>query len=79
LYHVIVFAPLLSAIIAGFFGTRFGRQVLPEKAALVLTTGFLFISAILSWVALYKVGICHEEADIKVLRWMDVGNMKAEW
>ena len=79
MYHVIVFAPLLSAIIAGLFGTRFGRQVLPEKAALILTTGFLFLSAILSWVALYKVGIGHEEADIKILRWMDVGNMKANW
>ena len=79
MYHIIVFAPLISAIIAGLFGTRFGRQVLPEKAALVLTTGFLFISAILSWVALYKVGIQHEEASIKVLRWMDVGDMKADW
>ena len=79
MYHVIVFAPLLSAIIAGFFGTRFGRQVLPEKAALILTTGFLFVSAILSWVALYKVGVGHEEADIRILRWMDVGNMKADW
>lgn len=79
MYHVIVFAPLLSAIIAGIFGTRFGRQLLPEKAALILTTGFLFVSAILSWVALYKVGIGHEEADIKVLRWMDVGDMKADW
>ena len=79
LYHVIVFAPLLGAIIAGLLGTRFGRQFLPEKPSMVLTTGLLFLSAILSWVALYKVGINHEEADIKVLRWMDVGDMKADW
>ncbi len=46
---------------------------------MVVTTGLLFLSAILSWVALYKVGIGHEEADIKVLRWMDVGDMKADW
>jgi len=78
-YHIIVFAPLLSAIVAGLFGTRFGRQVLPEKAALILTTGFLFLSAILSWVALFKVGIGHEEQNIQVLRWMDVGLMKADW
>ena len=79
MYHIIVFAPLLSAIVAGLFGTRFGRQVLPEKAALILTTGFLFLSAILSWVALFKVGIGHEEQNIQVLRWMDVGLMKADW
>ena len=79
MYHVIVFAPLIGAIIAGLLGTRFGRQFLPEKGSMVFTTGLLFLSAILSWVALVKVGIGHEEADIKVLRWMDVGLMKADW
>ena len=79
LYHVIVFAPLLAAIIAGLGGTRFGAQVLSEKASMVLTTGVLFLSAILSWYALVKVGIGHNEANIPVLRWMDVGNLKADW
>ncbi len=79
LYHIIVFAPLVAAIIAGLGGTRFGRQLLPEKASMILTTGFLFLSAVLSWYALMKVGIGHEEAEIKVLRWMDVGNLKADW
>ena len=79
LYHVIVFAPLLAAIIAGLGGTRFGAQVLSEKASMVLTTGVLFLSAILSWYALIKVGIGHNEANIPVLRWMDVGNLKADW
>ena len=79
LYHVIVFAPLLAAIIAGLGGTRFGRGVLNEKASMLLTTGVLFLSAILSWYALIKVGTGHEEANVKVLRWMDVGNMKADW
>jgi len=79
LYHIIVFGPLLSAIIAGLLGTRFGRQFLPEKASLVLTTGFLFVSAILSWYALIKVGWGHEAKEINVLRWMDVGNMQANW
>ena len=79
LYHVIVFAPLIGAIIAGLLGTRFGRQFLPEKPSMVVTTGLLFLSAILSWVALVKVGIGHNEANINILRWMDVGDMKANW
>ena len=80
LYHIIVFAPLLAAIIAGLGGTRFGRQILSEKASMVLTTGVLFLSAILSWYAFIKVGIGHDTvSDIKVLRWMDVGAMKANW
>ena len=79
MYHVIVFAPLLAAIIAGLGGTRFGRQILSEKASMVLTTGVLFLSAILSWYAFIKVGIGHNEANIPVLRWMDVGTLKANW
>ncbi|RKQ71650.1 NADH dehydrogenase subunit L [Litorimonas taeanensis] len=79
LYQIIVFAPLLGAIIAGLLGTRFGKQFLNEKFSMSLTTGLLFVSALLSWVALFKVGFGHNEAQVDVLRWMDVGDMKANW
>lgn len=79
MYHIIVFAPLIGAMIAGLLGTRFGKQFLNEKLAMSLTTGLLFLSAALSWLALVKVGFNHEEAQINVLRWMDVGDMKANW
>jgi NADH-quinone oxidoreductase subunit L len=79
MYHIIVFAPLIGALIAGLLGTRFGKQFLNEKLAMSLTTGLLFLSAILSWVALVKVGFNHEVAQINVLRWMDVGDMQANW
>ena len=79
MYHAIVFLPLLGAIIAGLLGTRFGKQFLNEKLSMSLTTGLLMVSAVLSWVALFKVGFGHEEANVTVLRWMDVGDMKANW
>jgi len=79
MYHLIVFLPLLGAIVAGLLGTRFGRQYLNEKLSMSLTTGLLLVSAALSWVALFKVGFGKETADITVLRWMDVGDMKANW
>ena len=79
LYHVIIFAPLIGALIAGTAGTKFGRNILNEKLCMVLTTSILFTSAALSWVSLVKVGINHEAVDIKVLRWIDVGNFKADW
>ena len=79
LYLIIVFAPLLGAAIAGITGTRFGGQKLGEKPSMIITTGLLFLSGILSWVALFKVGFGHEEAQVNVLRWMDVGDMKANW
>jgi len=79
LYHVIVFAPLIGAIITGLAGTRFLNGKLGEKPSMVITTGLLFLSAILSWYALIKVGVGHDGTEVKVLRWMDVGAMKADW
>ena len=51
LYHVIIFAPLIGALIAGTAGTKFGRNILNEKLCMVLTTSILFTSAALSWAA----------------------------
>jgi len=43
MYILVLFIPLLSAIIAGFFGRYIG-----EKGAAFITTGCIFISALLS-------------------------------
>ncbi|WP_366523796.1 NADH-quinone oxidoreductase subunit L [uncultured Algimonas sp.] len=80
MYQTIVFAPLIGAIIAGLAGTRFGGARLPEKLSMVLTTGLLFLSAILSWVAF--MGIAFGDAPdttITLMRWMDIGGLKADW
>jgi NADH-quinone oxidoreductase subunit L len=45
LVTIILFGPLIGAITAGLFGRRIG-----DTAAMSVTTGFLFLSAILSWV-----------------------------
>ena len=45
LVTIILFGPLIGAITAGLFGRRIG-----DKAAMSVTTGFLFLSAALSWV-----------------------------
>jgi len=80
LYHIIVFGPLIGAIIAGMAGTRFMGGKLGEKPSMAITTGLLFVSAILSWYAFIQVGIKNiEPGTINVLRWMDVGEMKANW
>lgn len=80
LYQTIVFAPLIGAFIAGVAGTRFGASKLPEKASMALTTGLLFLSAILSWVAFYGIafGDAPDET-ITLLRWMDIGGLQANW
>ena len=79
MYHLIVFLPLLGAALAGLMGTRLGKQLLPEKPSMIITTALLFVSAALSWVALIQVGIGHKELEVTVLRWMDVGGLQANW
>lgn len=80
LYQTIVFAPLIGALIAGLGGTRFGASRLPEKASMAISTGLLFLSAILSWVAF--IGVAFGDAPdttITLLRWMDIGGLTANW
>ena len=74
LYQIIVFAPLLGALIAGLFGRKLG-----EKPSMTITTGLLFLSAILSWVAFVSVTKNHQDTTIELFRWMDVGGFKANW
>ena len=73
-YILLVFGPLLGAAIAGLFGRKIG-----DKAAQSVTTGFLILSAVLSWVALIKIGFGHTATDVVIMRWFDVGDMQANW
>ena len=74
LYKIIVFAPLIGALIAGLFGRKIG-----EKPSMVVTTGFLFLSALLSWKSFFDIGFGHNQLTVDLFRWMDVGNLKANW
>ena len=44
LVTIILFGPIFGAMIAGLFGRRIG-----DTASMAVTTGFLFLSAVLSW------------------------------
>jgi NADH-quinone oxidoreductase subunit L len=49
LVTIILFGPLVGALVAGLFGRRIG-----DRASMSITTGFLFLSAVLSWVVFSK-------------------------
>lgn len=69
---IVLFAPLVGAIIAGF-----GWRVIGEKGAQYLTTGLLFLAAILSWVLfLTHDGQTHH---VTILRWIDSGSLSVDW
>lgn len=68
----LLFAPLLGAIIGGLFW-----RIIGEKAAMVLTTALLFLSAVLSWV-LFLTFDGHDTS-IQVLRFIDSGTLVGDW
>lgn len=75
MYHAIVFLPLIGFLTAGLFAKTLG-----SKACEYITTGFLMISAVLSWVAFFSVGFGTGEPQVvQVLDWLNVGTLTANW
>ncbi|TIL48675.1 NADH-quinone oxidoreductase subunit L [Mesorhizobium sp.] len=75
MYQAIVFLPLLGFLTVGLFGTSLGA-----KASEYITSGFLVISAVLSWVAFFAVGFGEGEVfTVPVLRWIQSGGLEAAW
>lgn len=69
---IILFAPLVGALIAGF-----GWRVIGEKTAQILTTGILFICCILAWIVF--IGFDGETRHIPVLDWIVAGDFASQW
>jgi NADH-quinone oxidoreductase subunit L len=74
IYQTIVFLPLLGALIAGFFG-----RVIGDRAAEIVTTTFLAIAAVLSWMAFVRIGLGGETAKVTVMRWITSGELEVAW
>jgi len=69
---IILFAPLVGAIIGGF-----GWRVIGETAAQYLTTGLLFLAALLSWVTF--LGFDGEGYTVSLMRWIASGELSTDW
>jgi NADH-quinone oxidoreductase subunit L len=70
--QIILFAPLIGALIAGF-----GHRIIGDKGAQVVSTALLFLSALLSWVVFLTLpeGTQH----IQVMRWVESGTLATDW
>jgi len=68
----ILFAPLVGAIIAGF-----GWRIIGDAAAQWVTTGLLFLAAILSWIVFLNLG--DETQYIHILDWVQSGTLDTAW
>jgi len=72
---LIVFLPLLAAIVAGLFGRWIGKT-----AAKVVTTGSLFIGALLSWPIFFQyIGGSAGSVVVPVLTWIQSGTLTVDW
>ncbi len=74
IYTLIVFLPLIGALIAGLLG-----RVIGARPAEVITTALLMVAALLSWVALVQVGFGHETHKVQILRWIQSGELDSFW
>ncbi|SFP70094.1 NADH-quinone oxidoreductase subunit L [Tranquillimonas alkanivorans] len=69
---IILFAPLIGAIICGF-----GHRFIGEKAAQWTATGLLFLACLLSWIVFFAHdGETHQ---IQILRWIESGSLSTDW
>ena len=50
-----------------------------SRAAELITTGLLLVSAALSWVALVDVGFMHHDARIALFTWINSGDLQIAW
>ncbi|CAM4052362.1 NADH-quinone oxidoreductase subunit L [Palleronia rufa] len=69
---IILFAPLIGALICGF-----GHRFIGEKPAQWTATGLLFLSALLSWVVF--IGFDGDMQRIQILRWIQSGSLSTDW
>ena len=69
---IILFAPLVGALIAGF-----GWKIIGEAAAQYITTGLLFLAAFLSWIVFFSFD--GQTESIQILRWIESGSLSTDW
>ena len=70
---ILIFAPLIGAVIAGF-----GWRIIGERNAQYLTTALLFLSAALAWIIFLTLDPART-AHIPVMRWIESGTLFTEW
>ena len=69
---IILFAPLIGALICGF-----GHRFIGEKPAQWTATSLLILAALLSWIVFF--GHDGELHRIQILRWIESGSLSTDW
>ena len=71
--YLIVFLPLIGAILG------YSLKFLGDRYSEVITTTFLFLSAIFSTIVFYNGIVYGEYANYKIIEWISSGSLKVDW
>jgi len=74
MYLTLVFLPLIGSLVAGSFGRSLGA-----RGAALITTTCIFITASLSLIAFYEVGISSSPCHIQLAPWIKCQLFDASW
>jgi NADH-quinone oxidoreductase subunit L len=72
--YIVVFAPLLAAIIAGLLQKQIG-----DRAAQILTTGGTILAALSAIVVFVDVAVGGNARTIELARWIAIGSFEVNW
>ncbi len=72
--YLILFLPLIGAVISGFFGKKIG-----DRNSQLLTSFFVSLSTILSFVVLYKVISSDYTNNLVIATWINSGTLNVNW
>ncbi len=73
LYVILVFAPLVGAIVAGLFGRQIG-----DRGAQIVTCGLMGLSALFSVIAIFST-VGAEPFRVPLFTWMNVATFEVDW
>jgi len=74
MYLLIVLLPAIGSFTAGFFG-----RYLAKQGSIIITTGSVLASGILSMVAFYEVGLSNSPCYIELMPWITSGFLNVKW
>ncbi len=69
---IILFAPLVGAVICGF-----GWKIIGEQAAIWTATALLFLALLLSWIVF--LGFDGTTQQVTLFRWIESGTLSTDW
>lgn len=73
MYSLILFAPLIGALLAGF-----AVRPLGERGAMLVTTGLLFLSCFFAWIVFLTMD-AEAVRTVTIARWIDSGSLSVDW